>query len=164
MKLHRNTPKRFYVDGAPSFITTVTHDRYPYFNNDLLCELFLMDLGYCRSIYNFILYGYKINPDHVHLLFLPGAGSNYSQVMKSLKENFSRNANKLIGKSLNGIKYKNNVKNLGEIPPFQWQKSFYNRIIFNKNEFQRVICYIERQWIKHNLDENRWCFADDSWG
>jgi hypothetical protein len=42
--LHRNSQKRIYEEGASYFITTVTYDRYPYFQIPLLAELFINDL------------------------------------------------------------------------------------------------------------------------
>mgnify|MGYP001025372573 CR=1 FL=1 len=94
--MHRNSQKRYYFKNAIYFITTVTHGRYPYFNDDLFCEMFVEEVEECRIFKGFHLYGYAINPDHVHLLIQPGCGNNYSEVMRSLKTNFSRNANRVM--------------------------------------------------------------------
>lgn len=95
--LHRNSQKRIYLDGAIYFITTVTHKRFPYFQELLLCELFVHDLRFAESIRHFVLHGYVVLPDHVHLLIEPQGEFNISTIMHNIKRNFSHNANIVMG-------------------------------------------------------------------
>jgi len=44
IKLHRHSQKRFYGEGKIYFITTNTFKRFPYFKEDLFCELFIENL------------------------------------------------------------------------------------------------------------------------
>ena len=44
------------------------------------------------------------------------------------------------------------------IPKFKWQSSFYDHIIRNEFDYVTHLKYIEDQWIKHNLKENKWCY------
>jgi REP element-mobilizing transposase RayT len=97
MKLYRNSQKRYYINNAVYFITSTTYERYPYFDNDILCGLFIHDLLICQKLKQFEILGYKINPEHIHLLIQPGKKYNYSDIMNSLKNNFSRNANRILG-------------------------------------------------------------------
>jgi hypothetical protein len=46
MPLHRNSQKRLYVSDGMYFITTNTENRHPYFENEILCELFLETLDF----------------------------------------------------------------------------------------------------------------------
>ncbi|HNW30463.1 MAG TPA: transposase [Spirochaetota bacterium] len=78
--LHKNSPKRYYIDNAIYFITTVTYDRYPWFKEDLLCRLFIDDLELCAAIKNFTIIGYKINPEHVHLMIQPKEKHDFSEI------------------------------------------------------------------------------------
>ena len=191
VKRHRNSQKRFYIKGAVYFITTATFQRYPYFNDDLLCALLAADIELCRRLKNFTLYGYKINPDHVHLLLRPGDTHHYSEIMRSLKTNFSRNVNRLYSLNtgvfnapmggfnapmggfntpLGGFNARAGVfcRRRGHVTPpstaFRWQSSFHDHIIRDRNDFTRHVAYIERQWIKHGLGNNKWCFIADECG
>ena len=53
-----------------------------------------------KSLKGFKLYGFLVIYDHVNLLIEPGDEFNISQVMKSLKENISRNINIIMGYTL----------------------------------------------------------------
>ena len=70
--LHKNSQKRFYDKDHVYFITTVTEQRFPYFNEGLFCELFIENLRMCKKMKRFELYAFTIIPDHVHLLVRPG--------------------------------------------------------------------------------------------
>ena len=97
MKYHRNTPRRVYIEGGVYFITANTYKKYPYFENQIFCNLLIEELLLCKKIKEFELYGYKINPEHVHLLMQPGGKYTFSSIMHFLKRNFSQNINKVIG-------------------------------------------------------------------
>jgi len=94
---HRDSQKRIYIKNAIYFITTNTFEAYPYFKEDILCELFAKDLELCQNLKEFNIFGYKVNPDHVHLLIQPKGKNNHSEIMRSLKTNISRNINFIMG-------------------------------------------------------------------
>lgn len=96
MHHHDNSQKRIYRKNAVYFITANTHLRYPYFREDIFCELFIQELHLGQQIHGFKLFAYTINPDHVHLLIQPNSVSDYSKIMHFLKRNFSRNINKIL--------------------------------------------------------------------
>ena len=88
LKLHRNSQKRYYIDNAIYFITTNTFKGYPYFKIDVLGELFVYEIETYKQINEFEIYGYKINPEHIHLLIQPYGQCNYSGIMHLIKRNF----------------------------------------------------------------------------
>ena len=96
IKLHRNSQKRFYGSDKIYFITTVTRQRFPFFEEDLFCELFVENLRICKELKNFKLYAFIIIPNHIHLLLKPGNDFNISKVMQSLKQNVSCDINRII--------------------------------------------------------------------
>ncbi len=146
MKLHRNSQKRYYINGAIYFITTVTYDRYPYFQDEILCRFFIEDLYLCKDLKKFELYGYSIIPDHVHLLIQPGNDFTISEIMRSLKTNFSRNINKI-------MPYK-----------FKWQQSFHDHIIRNGADYQNHVNYIKNQVNIHDLHDDMWMWVSSEGG
>ncbi len=97
MQRHRNSQKRIYIQGAVYFITMVTYGRYPYFENEIFCELFVHELAFCSEIKSCAIYGYAVMPDHVHLLIRPTGRWNYSEIIGSLKRNYSRDCNYVMG-------------------------------------------------------------------
>jgi REP element-mobilizing transposase RayT len=167
--LHRNSQKRILQPGLIYFITTVTKDRYPYFENDLLCQLFIEELKLCKKSKGFKMYAFCILHDHIHLMVEPNDEYNISHIMKSLKENFSRDANKLILTNKNFLggdtstcrlqirkfieKYKIKHSNLN-IQQFEWQKSYFDHYIRNNHDFDYHIDYTIWNFQKHNHPEN----------
>lgn len=132
---HRNSQKRFYDPGYIYFITTVTADRFPFFENDLLCELFIENLRICKAIKKFKLYAFTILPDHVHLLIKANERFNISKIMQFLKRHFSRDVNYILSSN-----------NEGEIRESRLQCGNYEfnteiinahdkQLIWTKNEF-----------------------------
>jgi REP element-mobilizing transposase RayT len=195
VKLHRNSPKRFYFPGATYFITMNTRDKQPFFKDDILCRLFADEIEICSRLKQCSFQAYKINPNHIHLLIKPSSCANFSEVLRSLKTNFSRNANRVMGhkdftdnmESFNNrrghvtpltmIAEQNEVilnhlkkvalyheewsKNKGTgiiFPVFKWQPSFRDHIIRDEEDLRIHLRYIEIQWKKHKLGENKWCW------
>ena len=92
----RNSQRRFYVDDAIYFVTTVTHGRHPFFLEPTFADRFVLDLWFASKIKDFRLYGYTVTADHAHLLVQPNRLSDISSVIASLKRNVSRDINDLI--------------------------------------------------------------------
>ena len=208
MGIHRNSQKRIYREGTIYFVTTKTHWGYPYFKEDILCELLIDEIHLCRLIHPFNLFGYKINPGHVHILFQPNGSSDYSTIMHFLKRNSARNINRMMfASSHEGEDFRVHregedfrVHREGEddhprlhgansriqsqltffdttidhyrmqfhskhginhsFPKFKWQSSFHDHIIRDDVDFFNHVNYIKRQWIKHGLGKNKWCYVD----
>jgi REP element-mobilizing transposase RayT len=93
MKLHKNSPKRIYFAGAIYYIVIKTNNNYPYFKEKIFCDLFIENLKICKQLKGFKLYAFSIIYDHVNLMIEPNNQYNISKIIKSLKENFSRNVN-----------------------------------------------------------------------
>jgi len=94
---HRNSQKRFYDEMSTYFITTNTKDGFPHFKEDLFCELFVENLRLCKKLKDFEIYAFAIIPAHVHLLIYPYEKYNISQIMFSIKKQFSHDANRVMG-------------------------------------------------------------------
>jgi len=50
------------------YITAVTHNRVPVFNNEEACEIFFEQLREVKQLFPFRLLGYVLMPDHFHIL------------------------------------------------------------------------------------------------
>ncbi len=161
--MHRNSQKRKYFEDTTYFITTVTKDRYPYFENEILCELFIEELRLCKEVKKFELYAFCIMPDHVHLLVKPGYEFNISKIIQFIKCHFSRNANILMGFNEGAVgqprlhidKFiKLNLNKINDSPLFQWQKSYHDHYIRNHKDYLHHYNYIINNPINDGLSEN----------
>jgi len=47
-----------------------------------------------------------------------------------------------------------------QFPEFKWQKSFHDHLIRDERDLLNHLNYIEIQWLKHELGENKWCFTE----
>ena len=93
--LHRDSQKRFYIEGACYFITSVTYRRFPFFKEPIFADLFMSDLWFGKELKEFNLCGYTALPDHVHLMFQPLGKATMSGVIGTIKRNVSRDINDL---------------------------------------------------------------------
>jgi REP element-mobilizing transposase RayT len=101
-RLHRNSQKS-YRPGATYFITSVTYERYPYFEEAILADLLVLNIWFARELKQFDLYGYTVLPEHMHLMFKPIGPINHSMAMQNIKRVFSLQANQIIFSSaMNG--------------------------------------------------------------
>lgn len=168
--------KRFNIPDSVYFITMNTYCRNPYFENKSLCKLFIDELKFAETIKDFKVLGYKINYEHIHLLLRLGNRYTCSQILHSLKTNFSRNANRILGFSAlpsnppqprsRDLGYISFLKNLHNglknhsLPKFKWQSSFHDRIMRDEEDLFHHMDYLEIQWIKHNLPKNEFLYLD----
>ena len=155
----------------PYAITFVTENRYPYFKNEILCELFLLELEILTTIRKCKIFNFVALYDHIHLLIQSDKESDISKDMHYLKRHFSRNANillqinpnivgedghpRLILQKINQFIAKNmNNQSLKNIPKFKWQISFRDHYICNNYDFKNQMNYINTNHIKHNLPDD----------
>ncbi len=172
--MHRNSQKRFYGNGYTYFITAKTHQSFAYFKEKIFCELFIKELKLCKQLKKFDLFAFCLNYDHFHLVLKPNEKNNISEIMRSLKTNYSRNANRIIENvdskaTSRDVAFDNHTKYLQslrkqflqkhgqnqlQIPKFKWQKSFHDHIIRNQKDFDHHCHYTAYNFLKHELPEN----------
>ncbi|QQR83325.1 transposase [Candidatus Peregrinibacteria bacterium] len=173
---HRNSQKRIYSDQGVYFVTTVTHERFPFFAEPIFCELFVENLRLCKALKRYELYGWVLMHDHVHLLIQPNVDWNISQIMHSLKRNVSRNINIVLGEGEDNYprllhrkmidKYKckfmqKSAHEQNKIPLFRWQKSFHDHLIRDEQDLQHHYEYIINNPIKAEYPEH-WMYVSSN--
>ena len=130
--------KRYFEEGRPYFITTVTRSRKQIFTDQKLCRIFLITVEYYKIILDYRVHGYCVMPDHVHLLLTPAAQFSLSFIMKMIKGSFARKINKLKSEQ-------------GKV----WQKSFYDSMIRNERQFMHQMNYIHQNPVSAGLVNSR---------
>jgi len=82
--------KRYYGRGDLHFLTFSCYRRLPLLRTVRARNLFVQALGKIRERYRFLLVGYVVMPDHVHLLISEAPKVTPSVVLKALKQRVSR--------------------------------------------------------------------------
>ncbi|HLF77486.1 MAG TPA: transposase [Dehalococcoidia bacterium] len=116
--------RRFFLENHSYHTISVTHSRKPVFADPVNAEAVLNALRYVRKDKAFVL-AYCLLPDHLHLVVVPKAGFEISQVMQSIKGFSSRSINERLGQR-------------GRL----WQPSYYDRIIRNDDHIREVVEYV----------------------
>jgi putative transposase len=76
-----NKPERFYGAGDLHFITCSCYRRQPLLGTPRRRDLFLTVLEQVRRRYQFVVVGYVVMPEHIHLLISEPQEKDPSTVM-----------------------------------------------------------------------------------
>ncbi|UCC87801.1 MAG: transposase [Anaerolineales bacterium] len=128
--------RRYYVPNAVVFITQVVQGRAPIFRDEAHLALLRFTLRRVKELHPFSALGYVFLPDHFHLLIKPTGDSTFSQIMHSLKPNFTKAYKRAIGMT-GSVKF--------------WQKRFWEHTIRDEKDFECHLDYIHFNPVKHGL-------------
>ncbi len=80
--------RRIFITGYSYFLTVVTHKRNPILieNINLLRNSFKVS----KDIYYYQIEAVVILPDHFHLIIKPKEVQDYPNIIKSIKQHFSK--------------------------------------------------------------------------
>jgi putative transposase len=87
----RRNLERYYGAGDLHFITCSCYRRQPWLGTARRRDLFLTVLEQVRRRYQFVVVGYVVMPEHIHLLISEPQWKTPSTVMQALKIGFARN-------------------------------------------------------------------------
>lgn len=132
--------RRFHVKNSPVFITAVCFNRHPCFQNDENKALLLSIINEVKIAKPFLLYGYVLLNDHLHMLLMPSARTSFSEVMQAIKLRFT-------------YRFKRSNKVSREIKKL-WQNRFWDHIIRDEEDFRMHLDYIHFNPIKHGYIDN----------
>src|SRR6266849_9740492 len=82
--------KRYYGRGELHFLTFSCYRRLPLLGTAHARTRFVKELARVRREYNFLLVGYVVMPNHVHLLISEPKKGTPSTVLQMLKQRVSR--------------------------------------------------------------------------
>ena len=135
-KLIRDRIKRVYVADAIYFVTAVTKDRQPLFNDPANIALLRQTIREVKEFYPFEMRGYGFLPDHFHLLFHVEMETAVTKILHSIKRNFTINHKKAF--------------NISETISL-WQKRFWDHVIRDERDYLNHLHYIHYNPVKHGL-------------
>lgn len=168
--------KRIYVKGAAYHLTTCTQHNYPYFQEDIFCNVLIDVIANSMKIKQFELLGFKINPDHMHIALQPTGRFSFSEIMHNIKRISSTHINLILCFDLADSQYnkfelpasikfyrrcfQRKYSRGHEFPAFDWQDDFDDQLIRSESQLQNTLGYIEKQAIHHDLPENHFLYIN----
>ena len=127
---------RLYVPEGTYFITSVTKQRNPLFQDQEAIELLKQILHNVKELYPFTMHAYAFLPDHFHIMLKSSSSVTISQIMQSLKQNFTWSYKKI-----------KNIPNSTSI--VIWQSGSWDHVIRDENDYNRHLDYINYNPVKH---------------
>jgi REP-associated tyrosine transposase len=136
-------PTRYYGSGDLHFITASCYHRQPFLGTPKQRDLFLKGLEQMRRRYRFVVLGYVIMPDHIHLLLSEPQRLTLSTVVQAVKLSFAR---RLLtpGRAVR-------QPGLWPAPRQIWQPRFYDFNVWTERKRIEKLRYMHRNPVKRGL-------------
>ena len=141
---------RYYGAGDLHFITCSCYRRQPLLGTPLHRDLFLKVLEEVRRRYVFVVVGYVVMPEHIHLLISEPQEKNPSTVMQALKLGFARRV-------LAEQRRRSNPSQASlfeQAPQHVWQKRFYDFNVWTARKRAEKLRYMHRNPVQRGLVES----------
>jgi putative transposase len=143
----RGKLKRYYGSGHLHFITCSCYRRQPLLGTPRGRDLFLTVLEQVRRRYAFVVIGYVVMPEHIHLLISEPQEKNPSTVMQAVKLGFARRV-------LASAKRRRNPAQaslLDHGPQHIRQKRFYDFNVWSERKRIEKLRHMHRNPVKRGL-------------
>ena len=137
--------RRFHASGQRHFITCSCYRRQQFLASARRRDLFLKILEEVRQQYDFVVWGYVIMPEHVHLLISEPTKRNVALVMQVLKQRVSRRCRKRRQPMTQMALWEN------EPARAFWQKRYYDFNVFSERKHIEKLRYMHRNPVKRGL-------------
>ena len=140
---------RCYGLGYLHFITSSCYERRPFLNTPRRRNLFVKILEEVRKQYNFVLVGYVVMPEHIHLIISEPERGTPSTVMQVLKQRFAREVlAEWRARNLNRpARLWEEEFGEGHV----WQRRFYDFALWTKDKRVEKLRYIHHNPVKRGL-------------
>ena len=154
ISLVANKLRRYYGAGHLHFITTSCYRRLALLEKPQHRDLLLEVLERERWRYHFVVVGYVIMPEHMHLLLSEPERGDPSKVMQAIKQGFAR---RLLRKQSAADDPPTNDRRRGGLwdTAFDrghlWQARFYDFVVYTENKRVEKLRYMHRNPVKRGL-------------
>jgi len=142
--------KRYYGRGELHFLTFSCYRRLPLLGTVRARNVFVEALGKIRQRYRFLLVGYVVLPEHVHLLISEPPEVTPSMVLKVLKQRVSRDLRKRKRRARPG-QLRLSFLNGREGPPRFWQPRFYDFNLYSAKKKREKLEYMHANPVQRGL-------------
>ena len=156
----RNPLRRFYGRGDLHFITFSCYRRRRFLGTPRARHRFVKILDQARSRFRFLLIGYVVMPEHVHLLVSEPKKGNLSKVLQVLKQKVSRSLRKPARKPSAQLSLA--FAATTDSPAF-WQRRFYDFNVWSEKKLKEKLDYMHRNPVERKLVLHPKDWAWSSW-
>ena len=139
---------RCYGCGYLHFITTSCYRRQPWLGSKTNRDLFLRVLEQVRRRYRFVVVGYVVMPEHVHLLISEPERGNPSTIMQAVKQGFAR---RLLNRQRKREARQPGLWNMALDAGPVWQARFYDFVVWTKKKRVEKLRYLHRNPVRRGL-------------
>ena len=123
---------RYQKSGGFHFLTFSCYRRQPLLSSATACGIFERELEAVRIRYGFVVAGYVLMPEHVHLLVSEPSHSSLSVAIQVLKQQTSRKL-----KERGAVRF--------------WQRRYYDFNVHNEKKRVEKLRYTHRNPVKRGL-------------
>ena len=154
--------KRYYGRGQLHFLTFSCHRRLALLKTARARHLFVRELARVRTEYEFLLVGYVVMPEHVHLLISEPSRGTPSTVLQMLKQRVSQ---KLRAKrrSVSGKQLPLAFPEHSGNPRGFWQARFCDFNVYTNRKMREKLEYMHRNPVTRRLVEHPKDWPWSSW-
>ena len=148
------TRLRHYDDlGTARFVTFSSYRRLPTLDNRRVRDILVEELDRARKKHRFLLLGYVIMPDHVHLVLFPAEEMKLGLVMREIK---SRSARRYFAES--------DIGTPGARRVF-WQRRCYDHNCRSPETVKENLRYCHKNPVNRGLvtDPAEWEWSSYNW-
>ncbi|MFZ0818704.1 MAG: transposase [Candidatus Acidiferrales bacterium] len=142
--------KRYYGKGHLHFITFSCYRRLPLLGSARARNGFVHALGKIRERCEFLLVGYVVMPNHVHLLISEPAKGTPSTMLQVLKQRVSRDLRKRRRRGPDGQLSLPFVRGENELRHF-WQPRFHDFNVHSAKKRREKLDYMHANPVKRGL-------------
>jgi putative transposase len=144
--------KRYYGANHLHFITCGCYHRQPWLASPQRRDLFLTLLEQVRQRYGFVVVGYVVMPDRIHLLISEPERGDPSRVMQAIKQGFARRVLRALRQRRPG------PLNISE---HVWQHRFYDFNVWTERKRIEKLRYIHRNPVLKGLvkEPEQWLWS-----
>jgi putative transposase len=150
---------RCYGSGYLHFITTSCYQRLPVLGAAASRDLFLQVLELVRRRYRFVVVGYVVMPEHVHLLLSEPERDDLSMVMQVLKQGFARRLLCQVRRSRRpqGSELSEFILNEQHV----WQRRFYDFAVWSTEKRWEKLHYMHQNPVRRRLvrEPEQWLWS-----
>ena len=147
--------KRYYGDDHLHFLTCTCYHRQKWLGEPKRRDLFLHILEEARQRYGFVVVGYVVMPEHIHLLISEPEHGTPSTVMQVVKQRFARRVLRRKRASSTQLKL------WAEEHPHVWQRRFYDFNVWSGRKRVEKLRYMHRNPAKRGLvlEPEQWAWS-----
>jgi len=146
----RNPLQRRYGRGDLHFVTFSCYRRLPLPGTPRARDQFVRILDRVRSRWKFLLLGFVVMPEHVHLLMSEPPGSTPSKALQALKQQVSRSLRQKRKRTQHGQLRFPFAAMQSEEKHF-WQRRFYDFNVWSEMKFREKLHYMHANPVKRRL-------------